>query len=531
MGSNKEMIEAFVTGRLSEADHDLMAHHISTCQECAAAVAAERVVRMEMVKLTAGADASPPPSALVPEPSEPDPLRVFPADTHLPSVGQATAIGPTPVSGAPNLVAQSVVESADLSVPLVPELQLDFVLDRTSEGDGMLLPREEVREVALDQLPPAPAHSERRSYRESDEQEANTAVETAGVAYADDTEVAAATAAGVADSVAHAAAALASGSPWDELEPDPEPAPPVIVEELEPPVVEELTIPEAPSAGDVAVEAEAQRLPLESEVPVELAVSATVEGPPVGNDTEPPVARTVAVTGPQSETAAAGGKPSVQESALAAPAAVPRSSRIWRWSTAAALLVTAVVAAYAATQVRSSTTVDAAAAPDRPPTLGLPEVARDAPSVLTAILDSAVFGRVVDVTVPGDFPSDSLNAGIVSDPSATPRSGAAARTRSTPRARIPRVRQPLPQVVSDPRVADTAPVRPRLLRTTTHRPRRDVVYVLREYDAPTAEPYPRAGVNEYRWRDATGSRLYVLSGPVGVTELRAYALWLQASTR
>lgn len=473
MGSNREMIEAFVSGQLSEADQDLMAHHISTCHECAAAVAAERVVRMELAKLTAGVDASPAPSAPVPEPSEPDPLRASPVDTHVPSVGQSTGVGPTPVSGAPNLVARSVVESDDLRVPPVPELQLDFVLDRTAEGDGMLLPREQVREVALDQLPPAPAHSERRSHPESGEQEANTAVETAGVGYADDTEVAAATAAGVADSVAHAAAALASESRWDELEPDSGSALPVIVEELEPPVVDELT----------------------------------VEGPPAANDTDSPVARTVAVAG-QSETAAVRGEPSVQEAGLAASAAVPRSSRIWQWSAAAALLVTAVVAAYAATQARSSTTVNAAAAPDRPPTVSGPEVERDAPSVLTAILDSAVFGRVVDGTVPGDYSSDSLDAGIVSGPSATPRSGAAARARSTPRESVPR-----------------------LLRTMTHRPRPDVVYVLQEYEAPTVEPDPRRGVNEYRWRNATGSRLYVLSGRVNVMELRAYALQLQASKR
>ena len=69
---------------------------------------------------------------------------------------------------------------------------------------------------------------------------------------------------------------------------------------------------------------------------------------------------------------------------------------------------------------------------------------------------------------------------------------------------------------------------PRLLRTTTHRPRADVAYVLREYDASAAEPAPRPGVNEYRWSDATGSRLFVLSGPVDVADLRAYARQLQS---
>lgn len=479
------MIQAFVSGQLSDADHDLMAHHISTCQECAAAVAAERVVRAEMAKLSVSADTPPAPAAASGEPPAVDLPPALSADAVVPAVGQVADSGSAPVAGGADMLSGSVVQSGDLSLPPVPELQLDFILDRTSDGAGVLLHHETVREVALDQLPAAPAHSGRRSQRE-EETEAGAGIEIARAGYSDDTEVAAATMAGIADSVAHAAAALAGSGPPE---------------------------------------------PLEAEVQKPVTVEAAVIVP-------------------------------------AAPA-VGTGAGLLRWSAAAALLVVAVVAAYAATQRRSSLVANAAA-PDRVEAVIDSELQwLTTPSVLTPILDSAVYSRVLDVTLVADSLADSLEAGIGYAPTAgeiigdtTAPPAAAVGAQSTRRARAP---DRLPQIVSDPPdigsgqgrqqpgdilpevVTGNAPARttargsavvisgvpdtPRLLRTTTHRPRPDVAYVLREYDASAAEPAPRAGVNEYRWSDATGSRLYVLSGPVGVTELRAYARSFQTQGR
>lgn len=469
VGSNREMIDAFVSGQLSEADHDLMAHHIATCEQCAAAVAAERAVRGELAKLLV--------HGAVPAPS-------------------------------------AVVSSADLSVPSVPELQLDFVLDRTSDAAGLLLPREPVREVALNQLPPAPLHSERRAERGGVAAAPSVHTESeppAGdyqrVAYADDIEVAAATAAGIADSVAHAAAALASGSSWESLETgaaDAQPAEAAPVEEAESPVIDEESI-----AADDDVE-------------------------------------TVALTVVRREAA-------------------PRKNRTRMWGVVAAALVIGLASVYAAGQLRSGGTGVATAGAGQ-----LEQVADVGAewgmtsSILVPILDSAVYDRVIDVPASAGPIADSADTTGGVGPAArggTALSASPAGPRPVPPPRRPRAAERLPQIVSDPPEADDPPPRPppgetlpevmrgnapsrtttrgsavvitgvpdvpRLLRTTTHRPRPDVAYVLREYDASAAEPAPRAGVNEYRWSDATGSRLFVLSGPVDAAELRAYARQLQ----
>ena len=557
MGSNREMIQSFVNGQLSEADHDLMAHHIATCEQCAAAVAAERAVRGELAKLLAQPDA----------PAVPSP----------------------------------VVNSADLSVPPVPELQLDFVLDRTAEAAELLLPREPVREVALDQLPPAPAHSERRSERGGARAEAEREGERGAqagvnsrVAYADDTEVAAATAAGIADSVAHAAAALASDSPWEPLEVGVDEAAPAgstlaagieyvaVVEEpgsariedvADVAVVEapssaliedmaEVAVVEEPSFGliehvaDAAVVEEPSSALIEDVADVavvEEPSSALIEDVVVVEDAAPAQMDDVSVVG---------------DSGLAAVSSVAaRRKRPTRlWGALAAALVIGLVSVYAAGQLRSSegTGVAAAAAGQLEQVAEADVEWRMVPSVLMPILDSAVYNRVVDVTAIVDSPADSVDAADV--PGRAALEGTAPSTsrtgpRPVPPTRRPRAAERLPQIVSDPPDADDPPPRPppgealpevmkgnppartttrgsavvisgvpdvpRLLRTTTHRPRRDVAYVLREYDASGAEPAPRAGVNEYRWSDATGSRFFVLSGPDDVAELRAYARRLQ----
>ena len=523
MGSNREMIDAFVSGQLSEADHDLMAHHIATCEKCAAAVAAERAVRGELAKLLVQ-DALPAPSA--------------------------------------------VVSSADLSVPPGPELQLDFVLDRTLEAAGLLLPREPVREVALDQLPPAPLHSERRAERGGVAAGATVPVEgefrawgNPRVAYADDTEVAAATAAGIADSVAHAAAALASSSPWESLEigEDAEPAESAPVMEAGSPAIEEEvavaapdTVPEefqAPAVQETpAAEEEGVSLPIGETAAIDEVAQALVEDAAVEEESVPvgDEAETVALTVVRREAA-------------------PKKNRTRLWGVAAAVLVIGLASVYAAGQLRSGGTGVATAGAGQ-----LEQVAEaDAewgmtPSILVPILDSAVYNRVIDVPASVDSIADSADTTGGAGPAAregTALSASPARTRPVRSPRRPRPAERLPEIVSDPPDADDPPPRPppgetlpevmrgnapsrtttrgsavvvsgvpdvpRLLRTTTHRPRPDVAYVLREYDASAAEPAPRAGVNEYRWSDATGSRLFVLSGPVDVAELRAYARGLR----
>jgi post-segregation antitoxin (ccd killing protein) len=739
VGSNREMIQAFVSGELSEADHELMAHHISTCQACAAAVAAERAVMRELGKMSATTDtpaedaevsgaglASAPPRAVDPP--------VIPADIVVPSAPQASGIDPAPVEAGADMPS-GVIQSGDLNVPQVPELQLDFILDRTSEGAGLLLEREPVREVALDQLPPAPVHSSRRSLAGAAREiaaDSGVAVpdEKQSAAYADDVDVSAATAAGIADSVAHAAAAMASSISWEpededvaeigsietdtvavsaEQEParsvdapvseEHEPAlreeavateqeepaeilEPVVAEEQEPaeilePVVAEeqetaeipepvtteqepaeITEPVAteqepaevpepvvaeeqePAVVAEAVEPEGQAPPVftppvftevrivEEEEPAEILDTSVVPEPEfqaidavIADEPEPVPLEQLALADEQdserpvpviddsqaipahaadiaASTAAVPVEPSgaigdealepgpleaasmTHESVLeplsetgtlemtrsvAAPVSAPRRRRVWRWSAAAALLVVAVVAAYATTQLRSSTVASAAAAPDFA-AAGDSELAwRITPSVLAPILDSAVYSRVLDVTFGEDTTADSIAGETAYDPfvgDTTPPPGTSASGASPPAARLRRA-PPLPQIVSDspaaapartpgteplPEVVTrNAPARttvrggavvisgvpdvPRLLRTTTHRPRPNVIYVLREYDASAAEPAPRAGVNEYRWRDATGSRLYVLSGAVDGAALRAYARRLQAQFR
>lgn len=543
MGSNREMIDAFVSGQLSEADHDLMAHHIATCEQCAAAVAAERAVRGELAKLLVQPDALPVPSP--------------------------------------------VVSSADLSVPPVPELQLDFVLDRTSEAAGLLLPREPVREVALDQLPPAPAHSQRRAERSS--VAADEAVEREGqplagdiarVAYADDTEVATATAAGIADSVAQAAAALASSSPWETLEavladasPDQARAPDG--QEM-PAMAAEPTVIEA-SRG--AISTTAEEIPLaEGEAmqrPDEHASMSIEDVGPIEETSRGPLEdmlvveeATAAATAEEVESEAATVD---SETATVALTVVPRAPdrrrrRTRLWGAAAAVLVIGLISVYATGRLRTAggTGVATAAAGQLAPVSGADVAWRMTPSVLMPVLDSAVYNRVVDVTAAVDSLADSVDTSRVAGQTAaeeTARPASPQRSRPVRRARRSRIAELLPQIVSDPPEADDPPPRPppgetlpevmrgnaparvttrgsavvisgvpdlpRLLRTTTHRPRADVAYVLREYDASAAEPAPRSGVNEYRWSDATGSRLFVLSGPVDVGELRAYARQLQ----
>lgn len=50
-----------------------------------------------------------------------------------------------------------------------------------------------------------------------------------------------------------------------------------------------------------------------------------------------------------------------------------------------------------------------------------------------------------------------------------------------------------------------------------------VIVELREFHASSRVPPARPGVNEYRWSDAAGSRRFVLSGPLPVSELRELA--------
>ncbi|HUF65868.1 MAG TPA: hypothetical protein VMM17_07815 [Gemmatimonadaceae bacterium] len=491
----------------------------------------------------------------------------------------AMGVDEATVPAVADVVAEGVTQPDDLNAPPVPELQLDFVLDRTSEGGGMLLPREPVQEVALGQLPPAPAHSERRPQREGEKQGAPAAdetgsfvgIENAAVAYADDVEVAAATAAGIADSVAHGAAALASSGPLERLDPEVEPARIAMVDVLESSVVEEQPVPEdQPDPGVGTVIEETRLILIESAVLVEPAVAASEENGVVAQEADAaPVTGASATTKPESEPVAAARKPSAQESASAAAATVPWVGRTLRWRSAASLLIVAAVAAYAAAQLRSSATPNAAGEPDRLQTVRETQAEEGmGPSALTPVLDSTALSSSLNADAAGTSLADSLDAAVAPErplgKRAPPRAGRG-RTAQVSIPRRARVREPLPQIVSAPASSDSVPVRqsrgeflpevvtgnapertttrgstvliagvpdvPRLTRTTTHRPRPDVAYVLREYDASTAEPVPRAGVNEYRWRDATGSRLYVLSGAVNVTELRAYALRLQRRAR
>lgn len=523
VGSNREMIDAFVSGQLSEADHDLMAHHIATCEQCAAAVAAERAVRGELAKLQVQ-DALPAPSP--------------------------------------------VVSSADLSVPPVPELQLDFVLDRTLEAAGLLLAREPVREVALDQLPPAPPHSERRAER--GDVAAGVSVHAEGespagdnprLAYADDTEVAAATAAGIADSVAHAAAELANTSSWESLEigEDAEPAESAPATGAGSPAADEEVAVAAPDTVLEEFQASAgQETPAAEEADASLPIGETAaidEGAPALVDDVAVEEESVRV-GDEAETVAL---------TVVRREAAPPKDRTRMWGVAAAVLVIGLASVYAAGQLRSGETGVATAGAGQ-----LAQVAEaDAgwgmtPSILVPILDSAVYDRVIDVPATADSIADSADRTAGAGPAASEGATLSASPAGTRPARSPRRPRPaerLPEIVSDPPEADDPPRRPppgetlpevmrgnapsrtttrgsavvisgvpdvpRLLRTTTHRPRPDVAYVLREYDASAAEPVPRAGVNEYRWSDATGSRLFVLSGPVDAAELRAYARQLR----
>lgn len=588
------MIQAFVNGQLSDADHELMAHHISTCQACASAVAAERAVRIEMVKLA-------PDTALMTGDSDALPSRVIP--------------------------------SGELGAPPVPELQLDFVLDRTADGAELTLPRDTVREVALDQLPPAPAHSARRQQSGIEpapgEAHASTDAAETSVAYTDDIEISTATAAGVADSVAHAAAALASSAAWEPLASKDEPTTaemsgvigevpgvregpgvaqatesgsletPLQIEDPGLPAAEDPEIPiavestgvedltdgddveAAPgevAAGEIIVVEESETAPIEAEAVADYPDASGADVVAMVGEPEPPAEEAVVLNESEPSvdgTGAPGEEPS-QEVDLEAvvntapPVLTPIATsashadrRVWRWSAAAALLVVAVVAAYAANQGHSAMTTVTTAAPNALEAATEPDW-RTTPSVLTPILDSAVYGRVLDVMAVDD--PDTLDTAAY-DPFAGERVAAEipAGERAVAPPRRARTAARLPQIVSDPAVGDAvaarqqggetlpevvignAPARttsrggavvisgvpdvPRLLRTTTHRPRSDVAYVLREYDASAAEPAPRGGVTEYRWKDATGSRLYVLSGPVAVAELRAYARRLQTQRR
>jgi anti-sigma factor RsiW len=68
----------------------------------------------------------------------------------------------------------------------------------------------------------------------------------------------------------------------------------------------------------------------------------------------------------------------------------------------------------------------------------------------------------------------------------------------------------------------TAPVE-EPVRTLRYETANGVIVELREFHASSRVPPARPGVNEYRWSDAAGSRRFVLSGPLPVSELRELA--------
>lgn len=502
------MIDSFVVGRLTASEHELMVHHISSCTECAAAV------------IAALAEAA---RALNAEASE--------------RLHTATA------------------EADELAVPLSPVLdlnQLDLIMDSgSSDASSLLLRPERVHEVQLDDLParrspprqptvlqptadlhavpaeefapvtpepelvtiaPAPELVEsievvREMERVVDPQPVDAApIEDLPAEEPDAEEIATATAAGVAASVAHGAAALAAGV--EEMDPGPEP-----------PLVEvfEGEIPEAELAEFVTDGEWTDTIEDVAPEPEELS--------PV---TEVPQARADAL--PEERAAALRDEriPDDERAAIAAAVragvvddAPPRRRTSTVIALAAVFLVFVGVAAFAGVQLRGF----ADAGP--PPVAVGSEFAAaqsEPPSVLEELLNAERVAFITDLEADSTIlmAAESLAVPDTTEPPAPVEAPAARRAPATASAGTRTPLRTRAQGISPEPAAGSS-----LLRTTTHRVSPDIDFVLREYEAAAPAPAPREGVNEYRWTDAAAGRLFVLSGPATVAELRSYARRLQ----
>jgi anti-sigma factor RsiW len=529
---NRDMIDAFVDGRLSADDHDLMVHHISSCSECAAAVigalaeAARALAADSADRAAAGADQVP----LFDERAEP---------------------GPVP----------------DL-------LQLDLILDRAHDRSSELLLRvEPIEEVSLEQLAQPPGFAGARAAH------MNGAVMSVEVAV----PLAAAEArAPLPDMVEEVGLAEAEVGPVvaDPVEPGPVTEVAGVATAEPESAAPQLLSPQydqdaSPASADVeSITAESgERLIAIPSVAESLTAAPAADAPAVPRRETPgdaPIA-----SGPERDYRIPDDERAAIVEAVRGHDAAPRA-RTRRWSLIAAAALSLVAfgafASFAAVQLREFASLDDGeglrqATPT--PAIQAPALAHDAAppaSVLAALLDSTAVGTVVlaeggSAETGADSAADSVGAAAASMATSDPREGepvapapAAGIAPAPPRRPVGVIRpadQPDPQLPSPAatataaaarasgalavadtarsRAADTAGGRtlPHLLRTTTHRARADVDYVLREYEAAGPEPPPRPGINEFRWRNTAGTRLFVLSGPGTVAELRAYARWLR----
>jgi hypothetical protein len=584
---NKDMIEAFVDGRLSADDHELMVHHISSCTECAAAVIAAlaeaaRALTTEVNERSAPAwvaadltngDATPAPAAdlhqldlildsasahtssllLRPEQVrevELDSLPAFHPPRRQPAVlhvdGVASTPGDVPLPVPPEEATLEPQAVTDLEVELEPYAQAaadeaELIADSgaapaehvpvDSEVTAVAAaavaggPEEQavagvvtdpgVEAVAGVEAAPVEAASEMAEspvVEVVSEAETVIAAHDAALEQADTEMIASATAARVADSAAHGAAVLAAEV--SELEES---------EELESEERESEEQSDEQDGVELLVADEPSAVMSEVAVPVTIVPEAPS---PPADVPAPPLEDRI----PDSERAAiAAAVRRNTEDAVA-----PRSRWAGVVATVAALLIFTGLAAYGAMQLRSFASMERS--PEPATHIASAEVVVPS-SVLEPVFDGAAFGGVLDFPPPdsvdapgedatGSGTEEATQGGVAAMPDAGQPAAAAA-----PRPAGTRGRTGVTGTGgTTPRSTGIVPesaAAARLLRTTTHRVRPDVDYVLREYDAAAPAPSPREGVSEYRWSDAATSRLYVLSGPVAVAELRSYARRLQ----
>jgi hypothetical protein len=604
---NRDMIDAFVDGRLSADDHDLMVHHISSCTECAGAVIAVLA----------------------------EAARALAADS---------------VDRAVNLSGEQVplFDDSPEAEPVRDLLQLDLILDRAGDNSAELLLRpEQVRELSLAQLGEHPGVDETRFRRTNGDLPAlESSAESPIHGRPPDARSATASApepalqeplevevfaqvsreldAGDAEdeSVAFAAAQIetvepaAAGVEAPDVEPlDAEAA------ELEPleeqPAYAEPVVAEAANTEAVVVEAAVTEAVVVEAADTEPFVAEASDAHALGAEAAGAGVVETKVTGPEAVEAEAAAAEfaafeaselevvAVEATGVHARdfvsddripederAAIVEAVRVHdgeptirgrRWSllAAAALSIVAfgALASFAAVQLRDFATLNdvkprLAQAMSTPATV-TPSLAHDTTSpasVLAALLDSAAVATVLHVeegavSGPGIDAADSATVtastpggGAEDAPSVARAAPAVATTPASanppglrrtvgvieradqPEFQPPHAagaaRAPAPRAAGQAAAADTARstasdsadgqnALPRLLRTTTHRARADVDYVLREYEAAGPDPAPRPGINEFRWKNTAGTRLFVLSGPGTVAELRAYARWLR----
>jgi hypothetical protein len=501
------MIESFVDGRLTASEHELMVHHISSCTECAAAV------------IAALAEAA---RALSAEASE----RLNAATAEAVEVG--VALSPAADLNQLDLILDS--SSSDASSLLlrperVHEVQLDDLPAHRSppREPAVFHPTADLHAVPVEQFAPATSESEpvtiapepalaepveavRDPEGMTDPQTVDAApIEELPAEEPDAKEIATATAAGVAASAAHGAAMLAAGV--EEADPRPEPQ------------LVEVFGGEIPEAELAELVIDGEQTWTDATVPESEESSAVAEA----SDTRVEVLPEESTETPRDERI-----PDEERAAIAAAVRAgavddaPPRRRVSRVLALAAVFLAFVgIAAFAAVQLRGF--ADAG----RPPVVvgsGLATAQPEPPSVLEELLSAERVAFITDLEVDSTVriaaeslaapDTTRLPASVEEPPARRPSVAASAGARTPARTRTQGI-SPEPAVGS------------RLLRTTTHRVSPDIDFVLREYEADAPAPAPREGVNEYRWTDAAAGRLFVLSGPATVADLRSYARRLQ----